>query len=386
MYNGGMKSHHLSDLARLSPRARSLIPSLRLLLCLACAASVWAQGPAADGIIEFGEYESSAILEGGRIEIHWSFDPTYLSLGVKARTRGWVAIGFGAQAMMEGADMALGWAGAQGGGGILDQFSVGITGPHPSDGELGGEDSIVQRAWSERDGTTLIEFKRPRAASDAYDKPVSPGDPFIWALGRDDDPGSYHESAGSGSLVASGDGASGDGASGDGASGDGASGDGASGDGAFGDGASTGVTALTAAGARARLARVLPHAASLVLAFLLMTAGMLVARFGKRSKRWLPLHKALGYSSAALGAVGLMAGIVMVQTGSGRHLRVPHAFLGAATLVAVAAAPILGKAIFAAKARRKEIRALHPWVGRAAILLMVATIVSGLAQAGILGF
>jgi hypothetical protein len=127
-----------------------------------------------------------------------------------------------------------------------------------------------------------------------------------------------------------------------------------------------------------------PHALPLVLSFLLMAAGMLVARFGKKNKGWLSIHKVLGISAALLGLFGIAMGIRMVALNGGVHLKVLHAWIGLSTLVMVAAAPLLGQGIFMAKKGRIQIRKAHRWVGRGALLLMALTIVLGLRQAGII--
>jgi len=127
-----------------------------------------------------------------------------------------------------------------------------------------------------------------------------------------------------------------------------------------------------------------PHALPLVLSFLLMSAGMLMARFGKKNKSWLALHKLLGISAALLGLVGLGLGIRMVALSGGGHLRVPHAWIGAAALVIVAAAPLLGQGIFWAKKGKAQIRMAHRWVGRGNGLAMALTIVLGMLQAGLI--
>ena len=54
------------------------------------------------------------------------------------------------------------------------------------------------------------------------------------------------------------------------------------------------------------------HAASMILGLALLTTGMLVARYRKARKGWLPLHKALGLSGATFALLGLITAIYMV--------------------------------------------------------------------------
>jgi len=325
--------------------------SLLIALILACAASPLAAAPSIDGIVSEGEYALSTSFLDGTVTVSWSIEGSSASFAVSARTAGWVALGFGALQMMEGADMAIGSAPAGGEGRVVDSLSTGPTGPHPADVLQDGRQSLEAAAVRETDGVTVMEFRRPLAADDAADKPVAAGDRFIWAFGGDDDTDSFHAAAGAGVLSS-----------------------------AAGAGQSAARAPILD-----RLLYVLPHALPLVLSFLLMTTGMLIARYGKKNKRWLAIHRPMGIIAGLLGLVGLILGIRMVALGGGAHLRVLHAWVGAATLVAVAAAPLLGQGMFWARKGKAEIRKAHRWVGRAAILMMALTIVLGLAQAGIIG-
>jgi hypothetical protein len=305
--------------------------------------------PVLDGVLDLTEYAGSAVFNDGAITVAWTIGADVSSFAVAARTTGWVGLGFGAEGMMQDADMAIGWVDDQGRAFVLDCFSLGPYGPHPPDSELGGSNDILAYAASERDGITTIEFRRPTLASDAYDKPVRSGDAFLWAYGLSDDFDEYHPFAGVGIL----------------------------------DGAGNAVVPKGGASV-AVLLFVLPHALPLLVSFLLMSAGMLVARYGKKNRRWLAIHKPLGASGALLGIIGLGFGIRMVSMTTGLHFRVFHAFIGAAALVLAMAAPVLGQAMFKARSNKAGFRKAHRLVGRLAILLMGVTILSGLIQAGLI--
>jgi hypothetical protein len=335
------------------PRMRIPV-SLIIALVLACAASPLAAAPGIDGIVSAGEYAQSASFADGAVTVSWSIEGSSASFAVSARTAGWVALGFGALQMMEGADMAIGSAPAGGEGEAVDSFSTGPTGPHPADTLQNGRQSLEAAAVRETGGVTVMEFRRPLAADDAADRPVAAGDRFIWAFGDNDDINSHHAAAGAGVL--------------------------SSAAGAAGAGQSAGRAPRID-----RLLFVFPHALPLVLSFLFMTTGMLIARYGKKNRSWLAIHRPMGIIAGLLGLVGLVLGIRMVALDGGAHLRVLHAWVGAATLVAVAAAPLLGQGMFWAKKGKAEIRKAHRLIGRAAILLMALTIVLGLLQAGIIG-
>ncbi|MDX9958656.1 MAG: cytochrome and DOMON domain-containing protein [Spirochaetia bacterium] len=324
--------------------------------------------PSVDGLVAAGEYKSSETFEGGTLTVYWTISDSLAWFAMSAPTGGWVALGFGSESMMQGADMAIGWVEGDGTPFVLDCYSTGPYGPHPPDTELGGKDDLSSFAAIEKDGITTIEFSRPIAASEANDKPLVSGEPYIWAYGPTDDFDEYHPVAGYGTLAAPDDSAT------------------PAGSAAAGSSApSAGSPASKPGNVAAILAFVLPHALPLSLSFILMTSGMLVARYGKKNKKWLAIHKPLGAGGAFLGIIGLGFGIRMVAMSTGIHFRVPHAWLGATTLVLAVAAPILGQAMFMVKKNKAGVRKLHRWVGRAAIILMALTIISGLYQSGILG-
>ncbi len=296
-----------------------------------------------DGIVQPGEYAGSVTFMKEGVTVSWTFEGADASFAVSARTAGWVALGFGAGTMMEGADMAIGFAAEGGPGTASDCFSTGPTGPHPADAPPGGRQSLESSAVRESGGITVMEFRRPLAADDAMDKPVAAGDRFIWAYGESDDPGSFHAAAGAGVLASA---------------------------------ATNARPPRTGA-----LTFVLPHALPLALSFLAMTAGMIMARYGKKNKRWLVIHKTLGTAAAALALIGLVLGIRMVAMGGGAHLRVPHAWIATATLACSAAAPLLGQGMFWARKGKQTVRRIHRWIGRSAIILMALTIILGVMQA-----
>ena len=347
---------------------------IAVLVAAVVLAPVFAE-PQVDGLVTPGEYQATESFENGTVTVSWTIGDSVAWFAMSAPTVGWVALGFGAENMMQGADMAIGWVDDTGRAFVLDCYSTGPYGPHPPDTEFGGKDDLIAFAATEKDGSTTIEFSRPIAASDAYDKPIVPGESYIWAYGPTDDFDDYHPVAGYGTLAVPGSGA--------------APGSG----GSEASGAAAGSSPAAGSGrpaARPRsiagiLAFVLPHALPMVLSFILMTAGMLVARYGKKNKKWLAIHKPLGAGGALLGILGLALGFRMVALSTGMHFRVPHAWLGAASLVLAALAPVLGQAMFKVKTHKAEVRKAHRWVGRLAIILMALTIISGLYQSGILG-
>jgi hypothetical protein len=144
------------------------------------AASNWVP----DGTFSPGEYSGTAVYASGVFELHWSSDGKHIFIGIKVQTTGWVSIGFPSNAMMTGdiiiasvnKDVVT----------ISDHFSVGTSGPHQPDMELGGTQDIIQAGGKEEQGYTVIEFQRLLTTGDAWDVEVTPGAVIIWAYGATD--------------------------------------------------------------------------------------------------------------------------------------------------------------------------------------------------------
>ena len=133
----------------------------------------------ADGVISADEYGNTRAY--GDYSIYWSSDDEYVYIGMKARTAGWLAVGFGAEGFMKNADIIMGSV-KDGRLSIMDTFSTGEFGPHPPDTQLGGSDDILDSAGKSDSGYTVVEFKRKLDTGDKYDRPLSKGsNNIIWA-------------------------------------------------------------------------------------------------------------------------------------------------------------------------------------------------------------
>lgn len=80
-----------------------------------------------DGIISAREYSKAETY--GNYEIHWRSDDQYIYVGMKAKTSGFVAVGFQPGSRMKNADMVFGFV-KEGEVAIYDMFSTGDFGPH----------------------------------------------------------------------------------------------------------------------------------------------------------------------------------------------------------------------------------------------------------------
>ena len=152
----------------------------------------------ADGVISPDEYQQSKTY--GDFSISWSNDNDYVYIGMKAKTAGWVAVGFGAETLMKNADIIEGSV-SDGKLTIADMFSPNVVGQHPPDTELGGTDDILASAGKFDNGYTTIEFKRKLDTGDKFDKPLVKGiNKIIWAYSNQPVLTIKHSSRGSGEI------------------------------------------------------------------------------------------------------------------------------------------------------------------------------------------
>ena len=153
---------------------------------------------APDGVITPGEYQKNKSF--GDFELLWTADDQYIYMGMKAKTPGWVAVGFDPGLMMQDADIVEGFI-KDGNLSIADQYSTGQFGPHPPDTQLGGTDDILASGGKLDNGYTTIEFKRKLVTGDKYDKPLHSGtNKVIWAYGSDPQFYIKHMARGSGEI------------------------------------------------------------------------------------------------------------------------------------------------------------------------------------------
>lgn len=152
----------------------------------------------ADGVISADEYPQ--IKTYGDFGISWSNDSDYIYIGMKAKTAGWVAVGFGPETLMKNADIVEGFV-KDGTLTIADMFSTGEFGPHPPDTQLGGTDDILASAGKTANGDTVVEFKRKLDTGDKFDKPLVKGiNKIIWAYANEPVLTLKHSSRGPGEI------------------------------------------------------------------------------------------------------------------------------------------------------------------------------------------
>ena len=158
-------------------------PRYRVRLSTPPAVETWLP----DGIINPEEYFFKRVLDDGNYELSYRSDGTYIYIGLKVKTTGWVGVGIQPEmdVQMLAADMVFGYITADTVM-VSDHFGTGNY-SHLPDTELGGTDDILEYGGKEEEGFTIIEFKRPMVTNDKYDIPlVESVQTIMWAYGLHD--------------------------------------------------------------------------------------------------------------------------------------------------------------------------------------------------------
>jgi hypothetical protein len=153
----------------------------------------------ADGVISSGEYDHQQ--KYGDYELFWRSNNTTISIGMKAKATGFVAVAVQPGTLMKDADIILGMV-EDGKTEIHDMYSTGDFGPHPEDITLGGTNDISVFGGTEEGGYTIIEFQRNLITNDEYDHPITSGvTKIIWAYGQSDQVQIQHSTRGYGEII-----------------------------------------------------------------------------------------------------------------------------------------------------------------------------------------
>jgi len=126
------------------------------------------------------------------------------------------------------------------------------------------------------------------------------------------------------------------------------------------------------------------HAGMVLLGFLFIAAGFVMAGFYRHRRLWLRYHKTAGITGSLCFLAGMAAAIVMVSQSGEEHLGVFHAWLGMVTIFLIVVTPALGQLQFMLRFRIQQIRTMHRWFGRMTLFMSLLTILSGLKTAGII--
>jgi hypothetical protein len=126
------------------------------------------------------------------------------------------------------------------------------------------------------------------------------------------------------------------------------------------------------------------HSLPMLLGFIMMLTGILIAKTMKKKDWWFKAHKTLNSIGSILAIIGLIMAIYMVTESGSGHFRVPHAILGGVTITLLILSPILGFALMKGTKKTEKLRPVHRWIGRIAITLMLIVVVMGYSLVGVL--
>ena len=123
------------------------------------------------------------------------------------------------------------------------------------------------------------------------------------------------------------------------------------------------------------------HAVLMAGGFILLATGVFIVMRLRKQRWWFKTHRMLGLLGAVFMIVGWTVASIMLAEG-GENPEGLHAFLGlTAILVAVVTA---GLGLLQFRLKKKQIRIIHHWTGRATVILQAANIALGLRLIGIL--
>ena len=122
------------------------------------------------------------------IDFEWKVDGANLHVKLKAKTAGWVAVGFNPETgrTMKGANLIIGLVRA-GKAEVLDHFGT-MKDKHKDDDKIGGQNNISNVSGSEEKGATEVAFTIPVNSGDEKDAALSlDGDNIVLlAYGKSD--------------------------------------------------------------------------------------------------------------------------------------------------------------------------------------------------------
>lgn len=155
-------------------RTRLLLVVLIVVIGISAAGLAQASAPTVDGRISAGEYRNLYYSNLVQMSLYWSIAGDTLYIGLKAPGAGWVAINFMA---MEGGsihgDTIIGYVDP---GLFSDKLYLSDQVapedghfPHMDDTGVGGEYNILDKAGTENNGVTVIEFSRKLNTGDVND-------------------------------------------------------------------------------------------------------------------------------------------------------------------------------------------------------------------------
>ncbi|MEN6475009.1 MAG: cytochrome b561 domain-containing protein [Syntrophaceae bacterium] len=123
------------------------------------------------------------------------------------------------------------------------------------------------------------------------------------------------------------------------------------------------------------------HAVLMAGGFILLASGVFIVMRLRNQRWWFKTHRMLGLLGAVFMIAGWIAAAIMLA-GGGDNPAGLHAYLGVATILLSVVTAGLGLLQF--RLKKKQIRIIHHWTGRATVIMQAANIALGLRLIGIL--
>lgn len=154
---------------------RSVVLGTLLVVVMGLFALPHESTPTVDGQIGAEEYQFHFLDETMQMDMFWMVDQEegMIYVAVKVPAKGWVGWGLQPNDPHEGkkgADIIIGYV-KDGQLSLEDTFGTSPV-EHKPDTELGGTGDILEKAGSESEAGTIIEFKRKLATDDQFDVAV----------------------------------------------------------------------------------------------------------------------------------------------------------------------------------------------------------------------
>ncbi len=125
-------------------------------------------------------------IDKGTMVFEWKVKGKKLHIKLRAKTKGWVGIGFNPTKKMKGANILIGRV-KRGKASIRDDFGSGLE-KHTSDKKKGGKKNVSKISGKEKGGYTVLRFIIPLNSGDSKDTVIQPnGDTIVMlAYGNSD--------------------------------------------------------------------------------------------------------------------------------------------------------------------------------------------------------
>lgn len=126
------------------------------------------------------------------------------------------------------------------------------------------------------------------------------------------------------------------------------------------------------------------HATLMTAGFFCLLSAALFPAFRKGTPGWFRYHTRFAAAGVILALIAMSVAFFMVSISGGPHIRVPHAVLGLLVLVFLLATPALAVLRSRFGQHTLSVLAAHRWMGRALLVLMAITLLSGVFTAGLI--